>query len=136
MNGLPWLLEGVGTDVWDYKTHLEILNDTMGITYFENANFTMKVLYGNTVSFRYKFRGFQGEAAVFAPWEALLETRCQRLNTTLDVEISLTSNTTEYQGKDGELRWINVDRRDARPREEPIQLCECLRSSDIISWLK
>jgi len=95
----------------------------MNIKFFASTNFTMEVLQGSTVSFRYKFKDFRGTTAVFAPWEALLETRCQSLNTTMKVDIPLyTINTTEFPGFEGDFRWIH--RLDDRPREEPTQLCK------------
>ena len=120
VKGLPWLLEGVGNSTWNYPNRL---NDTMDIKYFANDNLTMNV-DGNTVSFRYKFRDFQGEDIPPAPWEAVLKTRCQILKSTLNVDTPLTSNTTikDFELKKGNLRWIN--RIYDGPREEPIQLCK------------
>ena len=78
VKGLPWLLEGVGNSTWNYTTRPHIMNDTMDIKYFENHDLTMDV-DGNMVSFRYKFRDFQGINIVLAPWEAILKIRCQTL---------------------------------------------------------
>ncbi|KAF8423514.1 hypothetical protein EV426DRAFT_717345 [Tirmania nivea] len=119
--GLPWLLEGAGNSAWDYNDNLEMLDATMDISYFENDNFTMKVLDGNTVSFQYKFQDFRGTTAVFAGWEALLETSCRRLDTTLNVSIPLhTINTDEYPRIGGDFRWIH--RLHSGPRERPVQM--------------
>jgi len=138
VKGLPWLQEGVGNSAWNYTSRPEILNETMEIKYFANPNFTM-ALHGNTVSFWYKFRDFRGATAVFAPWEALLETRCQTFNATLNVDIPLTCNTKDFQLTPGDLRWIH--RVDEGPGEKLIQLCKSstdgtLRFNNIISQLK
>ena len=122
MKGLPWLQEGCGNSVWDDYAP-GILDATLNTTYFENSNFTMEVLQENTVSFRYKFKDFQGTTEVFAPWEALLETRCQRFNTTSSVDLPLLSlNTTTYPPMGGDYRWIS--RHDNSSREKPTQLCK------------
>ena len=123
VKGLPWLLEGVGNSSWNYPTRPDILNGTMDIKYFANDNLTMNV-DGNTVSFRYKFRDFQGENIVPAPWEAVLKARCQILKSTLNVDTPLTSNTNikDFELKKGNLRWIN--RLQEGAREEPIQVCK------------
>lgn len=120
MKGLPWLRDEYS---WDDHGSAETLIATMNISYFENANFTMEVLDANKLSFRYKFRDFRGTTAVFAGWEASLETSCRRLETTQNVSIPLaTVNFTQYPRTELGLRWIHPKSR--RPRKGTIQLCK------------
>ena len=122
MKGLPWLWDE-DEYAWDDHGSPEILIATMNISYFESTNFTMQVLDANKVSFRYKFKDFRGATAVFAGWEALLETSCRRLETTQNIAIPLaTINITRYPRTEGSLRWIHPKSR--RPRKGIIQLCE------------
>ncbi|KAF8423516.1 hypothetical protein EV426DRAFT_700129 [Tirmania nivea] len=132
VKGLPWLQDeylGTRTEyAWNYRGSHEILNATMNISYFENANFTMDVWDGNKVSFRYKFKDFRGTTAVLAGWEALLETSCRSLESTQNVSIPLgTINSTLYPRTERGLRWIHPKYKG--PRQGIIQLWLTGRSS-------
>ena len=110
----------------------------MEIKYFANPNLTME-LHGTTASYRYKFQDFRGGDAVPSPWEALIETRCQTWNTSLNVGIPHSTNTKDFNLIPGDLRWIN--RVDDGPREKTVQLCksstdDCPRFNNIIPWLR
>ena len=105
----------------------------MNISHFSNANLTMEVLDGNTVSFRYKFQDFRGINATPAGWEALLKTSCQRFES-VDMVIPLaTSNFTKYPVfYHMRYRWIysehagrlSNDFSTQIPRNETVQMCK------------
>ena len=74
VKGLPWLLSH-SQRVGRYINAPENRSYALDISYFSNANLTMEILGGNTVSFRCRLGDFLGTTAVPARWGASLETQ-------------------------------------------------------------
>lgn len=92
--GLPWL-----------ESHLHLF-PSGDISYFAKPDFNFTIIQVSdrqTISFRYKFKDFQGTNATFAGWEAHIETSCQAAETTNNDTVPISAfNFTDP----GSYRWI------------------------------